>query len=139
MMIITKYAIYLSREDDNGEINAFTRFMICWVCRSYLSGLDCSVLSLDECLIKINYERFCVCFRCLEKVILWSLLCLAKDEFRYHRYHVYLIFLSRWMIYGGQFIWFDLLTSKIHQVEGKVLVSICIFFNKINTYRLKRW
>ena len=61
------------------------RFMICGVCRLYFSGLVCSVLSLDECLIKINYGRFCVCFRCLEKVILWSRLCLAKDEFRYHR------------------------------------------------------
>ena len=36
------------------------RFMICWVCRLYFSGLVCSVLSLDECLIKINYGRFCV-------------------------------------------------------------------------------
>ena len=44
------------------------RFMICWVCRLYFSGLVCSVLSLDECLIKINYGRFCVCFRCLERV-----------------------------------------------------------------------
>ena len=70
------------------------RFMICWVCRLYFSGLVCSVLSLDECLIKINYGRFCVCFRCLEKVILWSRLCLAKDEFRYHHKHVYLILLS---------------------------------------------
>ena len=62
-----------------------TIFMICGVCRLYFSGLVCSVPSLDECLIKINYGRFCVCFRCLEKVILWSRLCLAKDEFRYHR------------------------------------------------------
>ena len=61
------------------------RFMICWVCLSYFSGLVCSVLSLDECLIKIIYSRFCVCFQCLEKVILWSHLCLAKDDFRYHR------------------------------------------------------
>ena len=61
------------------------RFMICGVCRLYFSGLVCSVLSLDECLIKINYGRFCICFRCLEKVIWWSRLCLAKDEFRYHR------------------------------------------------------
>ena len=43
-----------------------------------------SVLSLDECLIKTNYGQFCVCFRCLEKVILWSHLCLTKNEFRYH-------------------------------------------------------
>ena len=60
------------------------RFMICWLSRLYFSGLVCSVPSFDECLIKINYGRFCVCFRCLEKVIL-SRLCLAKDEFRYHR------------------------------------------------------
>ena len=61
------------------------RFVICWVCWLYFPGLVCSVLSLDECLIKINYGRFCVCFRCLERVILWSRLCLAKEEFRYHR------------------------------------------------------
>ena len=34
------------------------------------------------------------CFRCLERVILWSRLGLAKDEFRYHRYHAYFILLS---------------------------------------------
>ena len=52
------------------------------------------MISLDECLIEINYGRFFVCFRCMEKVILWSRLCLAKDEFRYHRWHVYMILLS---------------------------------------------
>ena len=36
------------------------RLMICWVCRLHFSRLVCSVLSLDECLIKINYGRFCV-------------------------------------------------------------------------------
>ena len=66
-------------------VSCVARFMYCRVCRFYFPGLVCSVLSLDECLIKINYGRFCVCFRCLEKVILWSRLCLAKDEFRYHR------------------------------------------------------
>ena len=64
------------------------RFMICWVCRLCFSGFVFSVLSLDEYLIKINYGRFCVCFRCLVKVILWGRLCLARDEFRYHRWHV---------------------------------------------------
>ena len=49
--------------------SCFTRFMICWACRLYFSRLVCSVLFLDECLITINYGRFCVCFRCLEK---WS-------------------------------------------------------------------
>ena len=33
-----------------------SRFMICLVCRLYFSRLVCSVLSLDECLIKINCE-----------------------------------------------------------------------------------
>ena len=38
------------------------RFMICKVCRLYFSGLVCSVLSLDECLIKINMEDFVYVF-----------------------------------------------------------------------------
>ena len=44
-----------------------------------------------------------------------------------------------WMTYESKLIWCDLLTSKIWQVEGTVLVSVRIFVNKINTYRLKRW
>ena len=44
-----------------------------------------------------------------------------------------------WMTYESKLIWCDLLTSKICQVEGTVLVSVRIFVNKINTYRLKRW
>ena len=53
--------------DFNSPLTAscVARLMICWVCRLYFSGLVCSVLSLDECLIKSNYRRFCVCFRCL--------------------------------------------------------------------------
>ena len=38
------------------------RFMICWVCRFYFSGLVCSVPFLDECLIKINYGWFVYVF-----------------------------------------------------------------------------
>ena len=30
-------------------------------------------------------------------------------------------------------------TLKIYEVEGTVLVSVRIFVNKMNTYRLKRW
>ena len=60
-------------------------------------------------------------------MVLWSRLCLAKDEFRY----------QEWMIYGGKLIWCDLLTSKIYQVEGTVLVSVRIFVYKVNTYRWK--
>ena len=33
---------------------------------------------------------------------------------------------------------FYLLTLKTYQVEGTVLISVRIFVNKINTYRLKR-
>ena len=42
------------------------------------------------------------------------------------------------MIYGGEFRCCDLLTLKIYQVEEKVLVSVRIFVNEINTYRLKK-
>ena len=45
------------------------RFMICWVCRLYFSGLVSSALSLDECLIKINYGRFCVAPRMLCRLV----------------------------------------------------------------------
>ena len=37
-----------------------TIFMICRVYRLYFYGLVCSMPPLDECLIKINYGRFCV-------------------------------------------------------------------------------
>ena len=121
------------------KASCVARIMICWVCRLYFSGLVCSVLSLDECLIKINCRRFCVCFRWLEKVILWSRLCLAKDKFRYHRSHVYWFCCLEWMIYGSKLTWCDLLTSEIYQVEGTVLVSVRTFVNKVNTLRLKRW
>ena len=95
------------------------RFMICWLCRLYFSGLVCSVLSLNECLIKINYGWFCVCFRCPEKVILWSRLCLAKDEFRYHRF----CHLER-IIYGGKLEWCDLLTfSNVARVKYSIVTS----------------
>ena len=40
-----------------------TIFMICRVYRLYVYGLVCSMPSLDECLIKINYGRFCVALR----------------------------------------------------------------------------
>ena len=42
-----------------------------------------------------------------------------------------------WMINGGNLIWCDLLTSKIYEVEGTLLVSVRIFVHKINTYHLK--
>ena len=41
------------------------------------------------------------------------------------------------MIYGGKLKLRDLLTLKIHQVEGTVFISVRIFVNKINLYRLK--
>ena len=42
------------------------------------------------------------------------------------------------MIYRGKVIRCDLLTLKIYQVKGTVLVSVHILVNKINTYCLKR-
>ena len=66
---------------------------------------------VDECLIKINYERFCVCFRCLEKVILWSH-CVWP---RTHSDTIVEMFIwfcyLEWMIYGGKLIWCDLLND----------------------------
>ena len=57
--------------DLNSSITAscVARFMICWVCRLHFSGLVCSELSLDKCLFKINYGRFCMCFDAWRK---WS-------------------------------------------------------------------
>ena len=49
-----------------------------------------------------------------------------------------LFYHQEWMIYGGKLIWCDLLTSKIYQFEVTVLVSVRIFVNKLNTYRLKK-
>ena len=88
------------------------RFMICWVCWLFISELVCSLLPLAECLIKINYGRFCVCFRCLKKVILWS--CFVWTRTNSHTIVSTLIwfcYLGR-MIYGGKLIWCDLLASK---------------------------
>ena len=49
-----------------------------------------------------------------------------------------LFYHQEWMIYGGKLIWCDVLTSKIYQFEVTVLVSVRIFVNKLNTYRLKK-
>ena len=64
--------------------------MICWVYRLYFSGLVCSVLSLDECLIKINCRRFCECFRCLRESDLVESFVFGQGRIRQH---VYLILL----------------------------------------------
>ena len=59
------------------------RLMICWVGRLHFSGLVCSVLSLDECLIEINYSRFCVVLRKLCRLV-WhrvQLICNVKRCF----------------------------------------------------------
>ena len=189
------------------------RFMICWVCRLYFSGLVCLVLSLDECLIKITYGRFCLALRKLCRLV-WHRVWLICNVKRY--FHWTTIFLQKmaglvevkfmvnivvwsglsmlevcckvdfksllavegnflavsrvllrtldeckcfdawrkwscrvvyvwprtnsdtivsmfiwfcnleWMIYRGTLIWCDLLTLKIYQVEGTVLVSVRI-------------
>ena len=110
------------------------RFMICWVCRLYFSGLVCLVLSPDEYLIKkLTMDDLVYVFDAWRK---WScgVICV------WPRTNLDTIdSMLEWMIYGGKLIWCDLLTSKICQVEGTVLVTVPIFFHKINTYHLKRW
>ena len=110
------------------------RFMMCWVCRLYFSGLVCLVLSPDEYLIKkLTMDDFVYVFVAWRK---WScgVICVwprtNSDT---------IVSMLEWMIYGGKLIWCDLLTSKIYQVEGTVLVTVPIFLHKINTYHLKRW
>ena len=101
-----------------------TRFMICWVCWLHFSELVCLVLSVDERMIKINYGTFCVCFRRLEKVILWSRLWLNWPRTNSDT----IVRLFIWLF----FIWND-------KVKGTVFVLVCIFVDKINAYHLKRW
>ena len=101
------------------------RFMICWVCRLYFSGLVCLVLSPDEYLIKkLTMDDFVYVFDAWRK---WScgVICVwprtNSDT---------IVSMLEWMIYGGKLIWCDLLTSKIYQVEGTVLVTVPIFSTK---------
>ena len=64
-------------------VSCVARFMICWVCRLYFSGLVCSVLSLDECLIEINCGQFCVAPRKLSHLVwhrVW-MICNVKRYF----------------------------------------------------------
>ena len=68
------------------------RFMICWVCRLYFSGLVCLVLSLDECLIKITYGRFCLALRKLCRLV-WHRVWLICNVKRY--FHWTTIFLQK--------------------------------------------
>ena len=101
------------------------RFMICWVCRLYFSGLVCLVLSPDEYLIKkLTMDDFVYVFDAWRK---WScgVICVwprtNSDT---------IVSMLEWMIYGGKLIWCDLVTSKIYQVEGTVLVTVPIFSTK---------
>ena len=85
---------------------------------------------------------FCVIVGCWRK--LFDLFdCLTVSRLRTNSNIIVSMFIwfcfLEWMIYPGKSIWCDLLTLKIHQVEGTVLVSVRIFLNKIITYRLKRW
>ena len=64
-------------------VSCVARFMICWVCRLYFSGLVCSVPSLDECLIEINCGPFCVAPRKLSHLV-WNrvwMICNVKRYF----------------------------------------------------------
>ena len=83
------------------------RFMICWVCRLYFSGLVCSVLSLDECLIKINYGRFCVAPRKLCRP-LWHRVWLVSNVKRCFYYTT--IFLRKMTEFSSLVVWLQSIT-----------------------------
>ena len=104
------------------------RFMICWVCRLYISWFVCSVLSLDECLIKINY--FVYVFDAWRK---WScgVVCVWQRTNSDTIVSMFILFCYLgWMIYEGRLMWFDRLTSEIYQVEGTVFISVRTFVTK---------
>ena len=99
-----------------------------WFARCYLQMNVWLKLTMDDS----------VCFRCLEKVILWSRLCFAKDELdTIVSMFIWFCYLG-WIMCGSNLKWCDLRTSKINQVEGAVLIPVLIFFNKVNTYRLEK-
>ena len=91
------------------------RFMICWVCWLYFSGLICLVLSQDEYLIlKLTMDNFVYVFDAWRK---WSC--------------------------GVVCVWprtnSDTIVIWNDKVKGTVLVSARIFVDKLSTYYLKRW
>ena len=76
------------------------RFMIRWECQLYFSGLVCLALSLDECLININYGLFSVAPRWLFRLTwhrVW-LICSVK-----RCYYWTMIFLRKMaeFLFGG--------------------------------------
>ena len=117
-------------------VSCVARFMICWVCRLYFSGLVCSLMNVW---LKLTMDDFVYVFDAWRK---WScgVVCVwpRTNSDTIISMFIWFCYLE-WRICGGKLIWCDLLTSKIYQVEGTVLVSVCSFVNKINTYRLKRW
>ena len=76
-------------------------FTICWVCRLYFSGIDLlGAISRSECLIKINYRRFCVAPRQFCRFV-WQrlrLICNLKCLLIEQRF-----FYERWLtfLFGG--------------------------------------
>ena len=112
------------------------RFKICWVGR--LDWFALCHLSMNVWL-KLTVEDFVYVFDTWRKwscgfVCVWP----RTNSDTIVTMFIWFFYLE-WMIYGGKLIWCDLLTSKIYQVKRTVLVSVRIFVNKINTYRLKRW
>ena len=78
------------------------RFMICWVCWLYFSGLVCSVLSSDECPIKINNSDLVYVFDVWRKwscgvVCVWS----RTNSDTIVCTFIWFCYLE-WMIYGGK-------------------------------------
>ena len=110
------------------------RFMICWVCRLYFSGLVCSLMNVW---LKLTMDDFVYVFDAWRK---WScgVVCVwpRTNSDTIVSMFIWFCYLE-WMIYGGKLIWCNPLTSKMYQVQGTVLVSVRIFVDKINTYYLK--
>ena len=108
------------------------RFMICEVCKLYFSGLVCLMLSLDECLIKINNGRFCVAPMKLCP-LMWHrvwLICNIKGCF-----HLTMIFNKRWLssLFNGLVAVNFLRTLdkwKFFQCLEKVILWIHLCFGK---------
>ena len=92
------------------------------MCKLYFSGLVCLMLSLDECLIKINNGRFCVAPMKLCP-LMWHcvwLICNIKGCF-----HLTMIFNKRWLssLFNG-LIWLQSISWCISLGSGLSMLEV---------------
>ena len=103
------------------------RWMICWVCRLYFSGLVFLVLSLDECLIKINCGLFCVAPRKLCRLV-WHRVWLVYNFKRCFYWTT--IFL--WKMAEFSMWWFGCsVILRVFNIRSGHLIYIYIYFYEI--------